>query len=37
MQSGGPQMAIYTIYTIYKQAFDPIPEGLPTFGHLPQR
>lgn len=34
MQSGGPQMAIYTIY---KQAFDPIPEGLPIFGHLPHR
>jgi hypothetical protein len=31
---GGPQMAIYTID---KQAFHQIPEGLPAFERLPQR
>jgi hypothetical protein len=31
---GGPQMAIYTID---KQPFHQIPEGLPTFERLPQR
>ena len=31
---GGPQMAIYTID---KQAFHQIPEGLPTFERLPKR
>ena len=30
----GPQMAIYTID---KQAFHQIPEGLPAFERLPQR
>jgi hypothetical protein len=30
---GGPQLAIYTID---KQAFHQIPEGLPTFERLPQ-
>jgi hypothetical protein len=31
---GSPQMAIYTID---KQAFHQIPEGLPTFERLPKR
>ena len=31
---GGPQMAIYTID---KQAFHQIPDGLPTFERLPKR
>jgi len=31
---GGPQMAIYTID---KQAFHQIPEGLPTYEHMPKR
>ena len=31
---GGPQMAIYTID---KQAFHQIPEGLPSFERLPRR
>jgi len=31
---GGPQMAIYTID---KQDFHEIPEGLPTFERLPKR
>jgi hypothetical protein len=31
---GGPQMAIYTID---RQPFHQIPEGLPTFERLPQR
>ncbi len=31
---GGPQMAIYTID---KQAFHHIPDGLPTFERLPKR
>ena len=31
---GGPQMAIYTID---KQPFHQIPEGLPTFERLPKR
>lgn len=31
---GGPQMAIFTID---KQAFHPIPEGLPTFERMPTR
>jgi hypothetical protein len=31
---GGPQMAIYTID---KQAFHQIPDGLPTFERLPRR
>jgi hypothetical protein len=30
----GPQMAIYTVD---KQAFHQIPEGLPAFERLPQR
>ena len=31
---GGPQMAIYTID---KQAFHHIPDGLPSFERLPKR
>jgi hypothetical protein len=31
---GGPQMAIFTID---KQAFHTIPEGLPSFERLPKR
>ena len=34
LKVGGPQMAIYTID---KQAFHQIPEGLPAFERLPQR
>jgi hypothetical protein len=31
---GGPQMAIYTID---KQAFHQIPDGMPSFERLPKR
>ena len=31
---GGPQMAIFTID---KQPFHQVPEGLPTFERMPQR
>ena len=33
-QFGGPQMAIFTID---KQPFHQIPDGLPTFERMPQR
>jgi hypothetical protein len=33
-QFGGPQLAIYTID---KQSFHQVPEGLPTFERMPQR